>query len=51
MAEKKFEIEQWGIPVDDAEGSAASEQSHSHSHSDEISHNIPAKKTKISLDY
>ena len=48
---KKFEIEQWGIPVDDAEGSAASEQSQLHSHSDEISHNIPAKKTKISLDY
>ncbi|CAI4036777.1 hypothetical protein SMKI_16G0780 [Saccharomyces mikatae IFO 1815] len=51
---KKFEIEEWGIPVDDVEGSGDVEQSHSHSHSDsanEISHNVPVKKTKISLDY
>lgn len=59
---KKFEIEEWGIPVDDAEGSSNSDQpqpqshshSHSHPHSDspnEISHNKPAKKTRISLEY
>ncbi|CAI4054386.1 hypothetical protein SUVZ_16G1860 [Saccharomyces uvarum] len=59
---KKFEIEEWGIPVDDAEGSSNADQpqpqshshSHSHPHSDspnEISHNKPAKKTRISLEY
>ncbi|CAI4053257.1 hypothetical protein SKDZ_16G1720 [Saccharomyces kudriavzevii ZP591] len=51
---KKFEIEEWGIPVDDAEGSSNSEQSHSHSQSDSphgTSQNEPAEKTKISLEY
>ncbi|EJS41442.1 elp4p [Saccharomyces arboricola H-6] len=53
---KRFEIEEWGIPVDDTEASSNSEQSHSHSHShpdspNEVSHNKPAKKTKISLEF
>lgn len=62
---KRFEVEEWSIPVDDVESSnskpAAPQESHDnhdHSHENETSHNKPTsdnatnpKNTRISLDY